>query len=223
MGIIACPCSTKQVALTFDDGPSQNFLKTVFPILAKYNAKATFFVLGQYIDHHPYLVKQILKAGHEVENHTYNHYSLTDLTDPKIKEEIKKTAKLIQADGAKPLFVRPPRGEINKHVITIIQQCGYQPVLWDIDPKDWQDPSPEYIANYVLNRVGDGDIILLHEKRNTHLALQALLAGLTKKGFRCTLLKDLKKMSPRQAPVPSKITQPTLKKTKVGFLKFFIY
>lgn len=176
-------CFGKEVAITIDDGPSLNFLNKVFPVLKKYNARATFFVVGRYLESNPSLVNFILKNGHEIGNHTYSHRCLNFLSEEEIKKELEKTDSLIRKRGGKPIFFRPPYGKLTEEAKEIIKKLGYRISLWTIDPKDWQNPSPEFTTSYILERVREREIILLHERKNTWKALPKILEGLKKRGY----------------------------------------
>ena len=105
------------VALTFDDGPHSRNTDDIVNILSKYNAHATFFMLGSNAVKYPDVVKRVFDAGHEIGIHTWSHKELTKLSSDEIKKEVDNTAsKIEKITGKRPTLVRPPYGSINENV-----------------------------------------------------------------------------------------------------------
>ncbi|GIV15948.1 MAG: hypothetical protein KatS3mg022_1383 [Armatimonadota bacterium] len=155
----------KWIALTFDDGPHPYHTPVLLSTLRRLKVRATFFVVGKNVDRYPYLVRQMVKDGHEVENHTYNHLRLSQLPLGIVQEEIEAGAAAIwRATGHLPRFVRPPGGMVNHSVRQVAQFDGYVTVMWTIDPADYERPDVRTLRQRLFAGVRPGSIILLHEK-----------------------------------------------------------
>ena len=155
--------SDKLIALTFDDGPNYNTGK-VLDVLAKYNVKATFFVLGSKAKDNKKILKRAYDSGMEIGNHTFNHLLLTKYKENVIKDEIDKTSSVIfEVTGRYPKLLRPSYGVYNN----IVKKIGNMPIIiWDIDTLDWKYHNSKRIASRVINKVKDGDIILKNIAEN---------------------------------------------------------
>lgn len=179
----------KLVALTFDDGPNYNTNK-ILDILNKYDAKATFFVLGSRIKGNEYILEKMRNSGMEIGNHTYSHLLLTKYSEDKIKEEIDRTSELIfTTTGRKPSLLRPSYGSFNKK----IKSASDMPIIiWDVDTLDWKYHNSKRITNRVVNKVRDGDIVLMHDIYSaTANALESIIPLLKDKGYSFVTVSDL--------------------------------
>jgi peptidoglycan-N-acetylglucosamine deacetylase len=177
------------VYLTFDDGPSPAWTPRVLELLARYRARATFFVLGRNAAAYPELVRQEFAAGHGVGNHTWSHRRLTGLTGDRLAEEVGTTGAAIQrATGAPVRCLRPPYATVDPASAGRVRALGLRLVLWDVDTNDWLRPGAGVIAGRVLGRVRAGDVVLLHDgggdRGQTVAALEQVLASLSARGFR---------------------------------------
>lgn len=184
------PATGKVVALTFDDGPNPETTRKVLDTLKKYNAKATFFMLGSRVSFYPELVKEMKDAGHELGNHTWNHPDLTKASTKKIATEINNTSDAIaQASGSKPTVFRPPYGAVNK---TVRSQTNLPVILWDVDTLDWKYRSAPRLLESVKQHVRDGSIILMHDIHpSTADGLDAVLAYLQGEGYSFVTVSEL--------------------------------
>ncbi|MBR3161817.1 MAG: polysaccharide deacetylase family protein [Bacilli bacterium] len=181
--------SNKMVALTFDDGPSNNTSR-VLDILDKYNVKATFFVLGTNIKGHEQIIKRMINTGHQIGNHMYSHKLVTRLKDEDILNEIKKTDKLVyNITNKKPEILRPSYGSINRRVKVIINK----PIInWDIDTLDWKYHNSKRISRKVVGKVKDGDIVLMHDIYTaTSNSLDIIIPKLLEKGYKLVTINEL--------------------------------
>ncbi len=155
----------KWIALTFDDGPHPYHTPILLKTLRQLGVRATFFVVGKNVDRYPDLVRQMVKDGHEVENHTYHHLRLSQIPLGMVQEEIDAGAAAIwRATGHVPRFVRPPGGMVDHSVRLIAQFDGYVMVMWTQDPADYERPDEETLKQRLFSSVRPGSIILLHEK-----------------------------------------------------------
>lgn len=179
----------KLIALTFDDGPNYNSNK-VLDILEKYHIPATFFVLGSRIKGNEYILNRIIKSGSEIGNHTYSHSLLTKYKEDKIKEEIESTSKLIyDSTGRYPSLLRPSYGSFNSKIKKV---SNYPIIIWDIDTLDWKYHNSKKIASRVLNKVKDGDIVLMHDIYSaTANALNIIIPELQSRGYTFVTVSEL--------------------------------
>jgi Predicted xylanase/chitin deacetylase len=192
------PGESKRIALTFDDGPYPETTEPILDLLKEYHAKATFFVVGTRVERFPETIKREVAEGHEVANHTFNHYFLQKKTTEMVQNEIVRTEEALeQVTGKKPLLFRPPGGFYNEQMIAIAKKYGYTTVLWSWhqDTNDWRSPGVQKIVNKVLNNTRNGDIILLHDyvprSMQTVEALKLILPELQKRGYEMVTVSDL--------------------------------
>lgn len=181
--------SKKYIALTFDDGPNYNTNK-IINILNKYNVKATFFILGTKINNNEYILEKMKDSGMEIGNHTFSHLLLTSKKDNVIKNEIDNTSNLIYSViGENPILFRPSYGAYNKRIRNIID---YPIILWDIDTLDWKYHNSKKITNRVINKVKDGDIILMHDIYSaTSNSLENIIPILQERGYEFVTISEL--------------------------------
>jgi len=176
----------KVLYLTFDDGPNPRWTPHILELLAQYDAKATFFVLGQEAAGRQELVQQILDAGHVVGHHTWSHRLLVGLEREEIMEEIWRTDEALK--GAASPFLRPPYGTIDKASRAVVEELGYKVVLWNIDPRDWTGEGPQAIADNIISNAAPGRIAVLHDgggdRSETVVALEIVLETLSAQGYR---------------------------------------
>ncbi len=188
----------KYVALTFDDGPHPVYTEQILDILAKNNARATFFVIGENAERYPELVRKEFDAGHEIGNHTYSHPDMRTVSVDKALEEIGKAEDVItNITGVRPTLFRSPGGVFPDELVIAVENIDCKPVLWSWrqDTKDWSMPSAEHIVKNVLANLKDGDIILFHDFNlkgsPTPHALEMLLPALAEKGYTCVTVSEL--------------------------------
>ncbi|MCU1272317.1 MAG: hypothetical protein JWN74_3611 [Acidobacteriaceae bacterium] len=155
---------SRQIALTFDDGPNDPHTLKLLDILSKHNVHATFFLIGRYVRERPYIVAEIAKQGHIIGNHTFTHPLLTFQPGSRIREEIVQCGNAIsETVGEHSNLFRPPWGGRRPGVFGIVRQLGLEPVMWNITGYDWKAPSPEFIEQKVTPKIQGGDVILLHD------------------------------------------------------------
>lgn len=189
----------QQIALTFDDAPDTRYTPQVLDILKKHNVKATFFVIGKLAEKHPDMVKRIVREGHVLGNHTYNHAQLKKLPMDKFIEDIEKSeAALSPLAGYTPRLIRPPYGAVTDDELAWLKEEGYLTVNWNIDPEDWRGVSGEQVLKRSMEGAKPGAIILMHcatgpdgSLQGTIDALPELISGLRAKGYELVTLPQL--------------------------------
>lgn len=195
------PRQVKAVALTFDDGPDPAYTPEVLDILDKYQAKATFFMLGESARRYPLLAGRVAEAGHAVGSHCYQHFSLLLASPKRIRSQIiDAELALEEATGQRPRLLRAPYGFHPPFLVREAKRRGYLVAGWSISPHDSFQLPGDVLARRVLDRVKPGDIVLLHDGREnrqeTIEALPIILEGLQRKGLRCVTLPQLLAASP---------------------------
>lgn len=165
------------IALTFDDGPDSHYTPQILDILKDKNVRATFFVMGQQIEHFPELMKRIVDEGHGIANHTWSHPRLPRVTTSKLREEVTSTQNIMEKTvGRKPDLFRPPFGAITKSDALVLQQMGFRTIMWTVDTLDWSGLSAEEILEIVHRDISPGGIILQHNFQ-PHAPTARLLDG----------------------------------------------
>ncbi|MET4560392.1 peptidoglycan/xylan/chitin deacetylase (PgdA/CDA1 family) [Lysinibacillus parviboronicapiens] len=185
----------KVVALTFDDGPTEN-VNELLPILDQYHAKATFFLIGSEIEENPEATQKIVRAGHQIGNHTYSHKPMVFKSNSFIKEEIEKTDQLIQSIGyTDEIAVRPPYCKKLIGFPYYLNKNKRDTITWNLEPDTYYSTAKEKI-NYVMENIQPGSIILMHpmydDTGNELQAVEGNLQALTKDGYRFVTVNELK-------------------------------
>jgi peptidoglycan/xylan/chitin deacetylase (PgdA/CDA1 family) len=179
----------KDVALTFDDGPSLTQTPAILESLVRFGARATFFEEGRHVAGSEALMRQILATGSEIGNHSYHHP-----VDPG-EAELASTQEAIRgATGFTPCLFRPPYGEVDKKVERAARANGLELVLWTLDSEDDTHPGVGAIREKVVRHTKPGSIVLMHDGGDhpeTVLALPEILEGLAARGFRFVTVTEL--------------------------------
>lgn len=175
----------KVISLSFDAAWGNEDTQQLIDILAKYNIKVTFFVVGEWVDKYPESVKALSDAGHEVMNHSNDHAHFNSLSAEEIVSNINACSDKIEAiTGVRPTLFRPPYGEYDDHVITAVRGMGVQPIQWDVDSLDWKELPASEITQRVTSKVQPGSIVLFHNAAlHTPEALPGILEALLQEGY----------------------------------------
>ncbi|MFF0015944.1 polysaccharide deacetylase family protein [Streptomyces sp. NPDC005374] len=181
----------KCVALTFDDGPSAAYTGTLLTYLAQYDARATFFTVGQNVVAHPELVRAEARAGSEVGNHSWSHPDLTKLTAEEVAYQLNRTSAAIKAaTGQAPTLFRPPYGAVDS---TVRHATRLSPVLWTLDTEDWKYPDASKVAQSVISKVKRNDVVLMHDIHPTSVAaVPQILRTLSAQGYHFVTVSHLR-------------------------------
>ena len=181
--------SRKAVALTFDDGPNPNTTPVALELLKKYNAKATFFMVGRSVAGNEEIIKQVVAEGHQIGNHSWSHPLLTKISLEQAKSQINDTTEALKkASGQDVHIMRPPYGGINATIQAAVDQSF---ILWDVDTLDWKNRNTASIMKEV-RKARPGSIILMHDVHQTSInALPSVLQYLTEQGFELVTIDEL--------------------------------
>jgi peptidoglycan/xylan/chitin deacetylase (PgdA/CDA1 family) len=156
--------STKQLALTYDDGPNDPHTLRLLEVLARHDVHATFFLIGRHVQQRPDIVREIVKAGHAIGNHTFTHPLLIFKSEREIRRELSDChAALHDAVGEHSNLFRPPFGGRRPAVLRIARELGLEPVMWNVTGYDWNAPPAAVIEQKVTRQIRGGDVILLHD------------------------------------------------------------
>ncbi len=175
----------KVISISFDAAWGNEDTQQLIDILEKYNIKATFFLVGEWVDKYPESVKALHDAGHEIMNHSSSHPHMSKLSKDQILKELNECNDKIEAiTGIRPILFRAPYGEYNDTVLDTVQSIGMYTIQWDVDSLDWKNPTSSEIASRVIDRVVPGSIVLFHNAAvNTPGALPTIIENLLSKGF----------------------------------------
>jgi peptidoglycan/xylan/chitin deacetylase (PgdA/CDA1 family) len=155
---------TKQLALTYDDGPNDPHTFRLLEVLARHNVHATFFVIGRYVQQRLDIVRELVKAGHIVGNHTFTHPLLTLKSTDEVRRELSDCRKAIEdAIGEHSNLFRPPFGGRRPAVLRVARELGLKPIMWNVTGYDWTAPPAAEIERKVQKQMRGGYLILLHD------------------------------------------------------------
>lgn len=158
------PRGSKQIALTYDDGPNDPHTLRLLEVLARHSVHATFFLIGRYVERRPDIVRDILSAGHVIGNHTFTHPVLTLKSESETRDELTRCRTAIQnAIGSHSNLFRPPFGGRRPATLRVARELGLEPVMWNITGYDWNAPPAAAIEKKVSRWIRGGDVILLHD------------------------------------------------------------
>ncbi|MGW0436501.1 polysaccharide deacetylase family protein [Micromonospora sp. NPDC003197] len=179
---------SKAVALTFDDGPHPVWTPKVLDQLREAKVQATFCLVGTKVRQHPDLVARIVREGHSLCNHSWQHdLELGKKPEADIRADLERTNREIvrAVPGAKVGYYRQPGGKWTPAVTKISRSLGMVPLHWDVDPRDWDKPDAATIQSRVLRQAQAGSIVLLHDgggdRANTVAACPQILSTLRKR------------------------------------------
>ncbi|AYV65746.1 MULTISPECIES: polysaccharide deacetylase family protein [Niallia] len=188
----------KVVALTFDDGPTKN-VDDILSLLDAYDAKATFFLIGNEIEKNPLLAEEIAEKGHQLGNHTYSHERMIFKSQAFIRNEVEKTNQLIEKAGyTGEIDFRPPNGKKLVGLPYFLKQAEIDTILWNMEPDTYYQTAEDKI-NYVKESVKPGSIILMHpmydKTGQERKALKGILKTLTEAGYTFVTVNELQEMA----------------------------
>ena len=161
--------------------------------MGRYDVKATFFLVGQWVDKYPESVKALSDAGHEIENHSSTHPHLPQCSSEQIRQELEDCNRKIEAiTGTAPKFHRCPYGDYDNNSIRTIRSIGMEPIQWNVDSLDWKELTAPEITQRVMKNVIPGSIILFHNAAiHTPEALPGIIEALQKDGYTLCTVSEL--------------------------------
>lgn len=195
--IYAVDKQEKVAAITFDINWAENeYLYSILDILDKYNVKATFFVMGGWInqsDENVEKLKTLVERGHEIGNHSYLHPSFTKIGEDKIKEELKKTNDIIEKyTSIKVKLFRFPSGDYNSESVKVVENEGYIPIQWNCDSIDWREEGAEIEYSRIKENFKPGSILLFHNNaKYTPENLDKIIKEFQQEGYKFVPIGEL--------------------------------
>jgi peptidoglycan/xylan/chitin deacetylase (PgdA/CDA1 family) len=196
-GVNRAVTQQKVIALTYDDGPLPPYTLDLIDTLERYQAKATFFAIGEHIQKRPEITQEVIHRGHEMANHSFSHPSMVFKSPQFTRTEIEETDRVIRSLGfTEDILFRPPWGRRLLVVPLQMWQMRKKLIMWDIDSKDYrEDYTPEAIAQQVIDRARPGSIVVMHDgggdRSRTVAATEIILDTLSQKGYRFETVSDL--------------------------------
>lgn len=187
---------SKQIALTFDDGPHPRLTEQILNILDRYEIKATFFMVGVNVQNYSEAALEVFRRGHEIGNHTFSHPLVTHLSPYALNREIGACEDALEElCEYRPHLFRPPEGALTDSVSVCAEEGDYAVVLWSLDTRDWEVKNADRIVKTVLSEIHSGDIILMHDYigvgSQTPQALEILIPTLLRQGYRFVTVSEL--------------------------------
>ncbi len=175
----------KLVAISFDAAWGNEDTQQLIDILGKYKVKATFFVVGEWVDKYPESVKALHDAGHEVMNHSNTHAHYPQMSADEVVADLNACNDKIEAvTGVRPTLVRLPYGDYDDNSINAVRSIGMEPIQWDVDSLDWKDLEAPEIIKRVTSKVQPGSIVLFHNAAlHTPEALPTIIETLLQDGY----------------------------------------
>ncbi|WP_051412241.1 polysaccharide deacetylase family protein [Halonatronum saccharophilum] len=191
--------NTMRAALTFDDGPDAVYTPQVLDVLREYNIKATFFLVGQRVEKHPDVVRQILKDGHTIANHSWSHADLRRISEERVEEEVMRTEKALEkVISRKTAMIRPPYGAVSNKVLKQLYDMNYSVVNWSVDSLDWRAKDKSEVIERTIPNLHGGANILFHSAggegqslRPTVEALAIIIEELQKRNIEMVTVDEL--------------------------------
>lgn len=196
----------RRIALTYDDGPNPRQTEALMEVLDRYDAHATFFLIGQWAEREPGLVRALTEAGHALGNHTWSHPTLAARSSSAVRDELRRCREAVEGAGVAfsevdgKALMRPPWGRRRPGTLRAVAADGYVPVLWSITSWDWlRRTTAEKIARRCL-KAGEGDVVLLHDGAHTEpdadrtmsvAATAEILRRLSADGYRFVTVPEL--------------------------------
>ena len=195
-----CP-TEKVVALTFDDGPNPPYTFELLNLLDREQVKATFFLIGQNVEKHPDVAREIVRRGYLIGSHTYSHSDLLKLDNTQAAWEMDQSLRVIeQATGTRPHLLRPPHGFRDAVILEKAKERNLKIIQWSVMAEDWKKPGIDVITDRVVHNVQNGSIVLLHDgdgvvhggdRSQTITATEKIIHRLKEQGYRFVTVDEI--------------------------------
>ena len=191
----------QQLALTFDDGPNDPHTLRLLDVFAKHDVRATFFMIGRYVQQRPQIAREVAQAGHALGNHTFTHPNLIFCSEMQTRIQLAECNRTIEdVVGQSPTLFRPPFGGRRPSTLRIAGELGLAPVMWNVTGWDWNAHSSEAVERKVAKQIQGGDVILLHDgshrqlgldRSHTVAATDRLVARYKREGYRFVTISEI--------------------------------
>ena len=183
-----------RIALTFDDGPSE-VTNRVLDVLEVAGAKATFFVLGERVEHYTSELRRMAAGGFQIGNHTWSHEYISRISEEELRSTITRTNDVIrEACGVTPTVMRPPGGVWSNDALDVLADMGFPAVFWHTDPRDWETEDALSIIDSVFHNVLAEDVVIMHDLyESTADAVEAIVPEFVSHGIELVTIDELAK------------------------------
>jgi len=192
---------SRQIALTFDDGPNDTHTGQLLEVLARNEVRATFFMIGRFVRERPQIARAVAEAGHVVGNHTDTHPNLIGCSSAQVAIQVDECERVLSdAVGAHSRLFRPPFGGRLPHVLGVLRDRGYETVMWSVSSRDWSLATTDRIEQQVVSRIRGGDVVLMHDgghrqmgifRGHTVGAVDRLIRRFKQEGFRFVTVPEM--------------------------------
>jgi peptidoglycan/xylan/chitin deacetylase (PgdA/CDA1 family) len=192
---------SKQIALTYDDGPNDPHTLKLLDVLAKHSVRATFFMIGRYVQQRPDIARAVAQAGHVIGNHTFTHPLLIFESEARTRAQLVNCHQALEdAIGEHSTLFRAPFGGRRPATLRIARELGLQTVMWNVTGYDWNAPPAVVIEKKVVRQMRGGDLILLHDgghrtmgadRAQTVIATENLIRGYSDRGYGFVTVKEM--------------------------------
>jgi peptidoglycan/xylan/chitin deacetylase (PgdA/CDA1 family) len=161
---IAGPRDSRLLALTYDDGPNDPYTWRLLELLDRHQVKATFFLIGRFVQQRPEIARAVALAGHVLGNHTWDHPNLIFVSAAQLRRQLQQTQQaILDATGVEPRLFRPPFGGRRPVTLRTARELGLEPVMWNVSCYDWKAKSADEIVGHAARQIRGGSVILLHD------------------------------------------------------------
>ena len=183
-----------QIALTFDDGPSE-VTNRVLDVLEEAGAKATFFVLGEQVEDHVPELRRMAAGGFQIGNHTWGHEYISRISEEELRSTLTRTNDAIrEACGVTPTVMRPPGGFFSYEALDVLADMGFPVLFWGTDPRDWETKDAASTIDYVFHNVVARDVVIMHDVyESTADAVEVIVPELLSIGVELVTIDELAK------------------------------
>jgi peptidoglycan-N-acetylglucosamine deacetylase len=155
---------SRLLALTYDDGPNDPYTWRLLELLERHGVKATFFVIGRFVEQKPEIARAVVAAGHAIANHTWSHPNLIFAKAVEVRRQLQRTQQAIfEATGVEAQLFRPPFGGRRPVTLRIARAMGLQPIMWNVSCYDWKPIPADEIFGHAERQIRGGNVILLHD------------------------------------------------------------
>ncbi|MDR3231322.1 MAG: polysaccharide deacetylase family protein [Synergistaceae bacterium] len=192
-GIAAGHPFVREIVLTFDDGPRERGMYELLSALRELDVRGTFFLVGKFAERYGAITRDIARAGHMIENHSYTHPKLYTLWTEKVMREVERCNEVMEAlEIPAPRFMRPPGGGFSLVIFKAMRQMNMKLGLWSVNTADYTGRSAQLIVSQVLGDARPGAVILMHSGvPATVEALPVIVKALRERGYRFVTLREL--------------------------------
>lgn len=196
---------SRLLALTYDDGPNDPWTFRLMEVLDRHQFKATFFLVGRFVEQRPEIARALVSAGHVIGNHTWDHPNLIFCSAAEVRRQLQRTQQAIrEATGVEATLFRPPFGGRRPASLRVARSLGLQTVMWNVTCKDWTERSAGEIVSLAESQIHGGNVILLHDgefhrigvdRSRSVEASDCLLTRYKSEGYRFVTIPEMMKSS----------------------------